>query len=262
MSTPATKLEAGRVAVVTGAGSGIGQALSRELARRRLRLALVDIDEAALRAAREDLAPFSAEVLTVAADVSVREQVAAVRRQVEAKFGPADLLFNNAGIFTAPQPVWRKDPVRWQRLVEINYWGAVYGIQEFVPGFIERDRGHVVNTASMSGLSIVPGLGDYAPVKHALVSLSEILRADLDAAGHWRVGVTLLCPAIVDTPMGRMAAALAADAPRPYGMIGADDVAKAAMEGIETGRMYVTPTPGAKKRVIDRMQSILGAFSD
>lgn len=257
-----TKLEAGHVAVVTGAGSGIGRALSRELARRGLRLALVDIDEAALRGARDELAPLGAEVLTVNADVSMREEVASMRRQVEAKFGPVGLLFNNAGIFSGAQPVWRKDPVRWRRLFEINYWGAVYGIQEFVPGFIERGEGHVVNTASMSGLSIVPGLADYAPAKHALVSLSEILRADLDAAGHMRVGVTLLCPAVVDTPMGRTAVALADGAQRPDGMIGADDVAAAAMEGIEAGRMYVTPTPGSKKRVLDRLQPIIGAFAD
>jgi NAD(P)-dependent dehydrogenase (short-subunit alcohol dehydrogenase family) len=257
-----TTLEAGRVAVVTGAGSGIGRALSRELARRGLRLALVDVDEAALRAARDELAPLGAEVLTFDADVSVRGQVAAVRRQVEATFGHADLLFNNAGIFTAAEPVWRKDLVRWRRLLDINYWGAVYGIQEFVPGFIERGEGHVVNTASMSGLSIVPGLGDYAPAKHALVAMSEILRADLDAAGHSRIGVTLLCPAIVDTPMGRRAASITADAPRPGDMLAADDVAAAAMEGIEAGRLYVTPTPGSKKRVIDRLQPILGAFAD
>jgi short-subunit dehydrogenase len=114
----------------------------------------------------------------------------------------------------------------------------------------------------MSGLSIVPGLGDYAPAKHALVALSEILRADLDAAGHSQIGVTLLCPAIVDTPMGRTAAALTADAPRPAGMIGAADVAAAAMEGIEAGRMYVAPTPGSKQRVVDRLQPILGAFAN
>lgn len=248
--------------MITGAGSGIGSALARELARRGVRLALVDIDDAALRAAREALALLGAEVLTIQADVSVREQVAAVRKQVEARFGGTDLLFNNAGIFTMAQPVWLKDPALWRRLFEINYWGAVYGIQEFVPGFIERGTGYVVNTASMSGLSIVPGLGDYAPAKHALVALSEILRADLDAAGHSQIGVTLLCPAIVDTPMGRTAAALTADAPRPAGMIGAADVAAAAMEGIEAGRMYVAPTPGSKQRVVDRLQPILGAFAD
>jgi len=262
MNAAMTKLEADRVAVVTGAGSGIGRALARELARRGLRLALVDIDEAALRGVCDELAPLAEEVLAVHADVSMREQVASVRGQVEAKFGHADLLFNNAGVFTLAQPVWQKDPVRCRRLFEINYWGAVYGIQEFVPGFIERGAGHVVNTASMSGLSIMAGLGDYAPAKHALVSLSEILRADLDAAGHTRIGVTLLCPAIVDTPMGRTAAALPADAPRPDGMLGADDVAVAAMEGIEAGRLYVTPSRGAKKRVVDRLQPILGAFAD
>jgi NAD(P)-dependent dehydrogenase (short-subunit alcohol dehydrogenase family) len=262
MSKAGTKLEAGRVAVVTGAASGIGMAISRELAVRGLRLALVDIDEATLRAAHDEFAPHGSQVLAVQADVSVRDQVAAVREQVDAAFGHADLLFNNAGIFAGTQPVWEKDPVCWRRLFEINYWGAVYGIQAFIPGFIERGTGHVINTASLSGMSIVPGLGDYAPAKHALVSLSEILRADLDAAGHERIGVTLLCPAIVDTPMGRSAAALTADAPRPDGMIGADDVAAAAMRSIEAGDMYVMPTPRSKKRILDRLRGILHALPD
>src|SRR5207253_5409058 len=98
--------------------------------------------------------------------------------------------------------VWDIDITDWRQLFEVNYWGVVHGIQEFVPILVHQGSGHVVTTASMSGLSTVPGMADYASAKHAIIALSEILRADLDMAGASAIGVTILCPAVVRTAMG------------------------------------------------------------
>jgi NAD(P)-dependent dehydrogenase (short-subunit alcohol dehydrogenase family) len=256
-----TKLQAGQVAVVTGGGSGIGRALALALSRRGLRIALADRDVDALDRTQAEFVKLGVDTIAVQTDVSSRPQMQSLHAAVIASFGQADLICNNAGIFNSTEPVWTKDAVRWRRLFEVNYWGVVHGIQEFVPGFIARGSGHVVNMASMSGLSVVAGLGDYAPAKHAVVALSEILRADLDAAGAGQIGVTVLCPAVVDTAMGRYAVHLPANAPRAAGMLSAEEVAIAAVDGIEAGRMYVTPTPNSKQRVLDRLKPILDSFA-
>ncbi|WP_171015951.1 SDR family NAD(P)-dependent oxidoreductase [Ramlibacter sp. 2FC] len=251
------------MALVTGGAEGIGLALAEAFARRGLRIVIADIDAAALRQAEQRLASLDTEVLGVQTDVSDREAVRSLREQALARFGTVDVLCNNAGLYHGTGPAWQLDLAAWRRLFEVNYWGVAYGIQAFVPLFVERGSGHVVNTASMSGLSTVPGMSDYSPAKHAVIALSETLRADLDANGAPDVGVTVLCPAVVNTPMGRRAVGLpAGGGTLPPNMIEPHALAKAALAGIEAGQLYVTPSSGSKERFLRRIQPILGAFDE
>jgi NAD(P)-dependent dehydrogenase (short-subunit alcohol dehydrogenase family) len=266
------KLGNEQVAVVTGGATGIGYALAEALIGKGVKVALADRDEGALSRAVDQLRAKGAAVIGILTDVSDRTAVQSLREQVIAAFGRVDVLCNNAGIYPGMNPVWTIDLAAWRRLFEINYWGVVFGIQEFVPLFIKQGSGHVVNTASMSGLSTVPGSADYGSSKHAMIAVSETLRTDLDLAGHTDIGVTVLCPSVVMTDMGRRALGVfnssetlegrknVGSGPNLAAVIEPDALAAAAIEGIEAGRMYVTPTPASRDRFLKRVQPILDAF--
>jgi NADP-dependent 3-hydroxy acid dehydrogenase YdfG len=206
----------------------------------------------------------------VVTDVADRAAVRSLREAVLSAYGTVDVLCNNAGLYHLVDSVWKLDPSEWRRLFDVNYWGVVHGIQEFVPMFIERGSGHVVNTASMSGLSTVPGCADYGSSKHAVMSISETLRADLDLAGATSVGVTVLCPSLVKTEMGERALRFfnesaaeretVGSGPNLGNMLMPDVLAEAAMKGIEQGLLHVTPTPGSRDRFLKRIQPILDAW--
>ena len=264
------RLAAGQVAVVTGGASGIGFALAGALSGKGLSVVLADTDQMALRDAVDCLP--GANVLGVPTDVSDPAQIRSLREKALATFGRVDVLCNNAGIYPGMQPAWEIDIAQWRRLFEVNYWGVIYGIREFVPLMIRQGQGHVVNTASMSGLSTVPGSADYGSAKHAVIAASETLRADLDLAGHKGIGVTVLCPSVVMTAMGRRALGAFSSSrtlearqsvgsgPDLSAVIEPEALAAAAVEAIDDGRMYVTPTPASRDRFLKRVKPILDAF--
>lgn len=268
-----TVLKAGQVAVVTGGATGIGLALVDAFARKGLRVVIADVNLTALHNAVERLAKGGATVIGVPTDVSDREAVRSLRLKSVAEFGSVDVLCNNAGIYDDPEPAWKVDIERWRRLFEINFWGAVYGMQEFVPLFVEQGTGHVLNMASMSGLSIVPGSVDYVTSKHGLVSMGETLRADLDLAGAGAIGVTIVCPSLVRTAMGERALdmltttgdsdrrARIGSGPNDSNILEPRALAEAALRGIEQDRLYVTPTPGSRERFLKRIQPILDSWN-
>jgi NAD(P)-dependent dehydrogenase (short-subunit alcohol dehydrogenase family) len=265
-------LQSGQVAVITGGATGIGYALAEAFARKGLRLAIADVDAEALRAAERKLRASGANVLAVQTDVAERDQVRALRESVVASFGTVDVLCNNAGVYHAVGPVWTRDTDGWRKLFAVNYWGVVHGIQEFVPLLLAQGSGHVLTTASMSGFTTVPGMAEYSSSKHAIISLTETLRADLDNIGATSIGVTLLCPAVVRTAMGERALGLLTDAhsaasanavgsgPNLASVLEPADVAVAALQGIAAGKLYVMPTPDSKARFMKRVQPILNAF--
>lgn len=267
-----TVLKAGQVAVVTGGATGIGLALVEALVRRGLRVVIADIDRLALDATVDRLAREGQTVIGVPTDVSDRDAVRSLRKRSVDAFGSVDVLCNNAGIYQHIEPAWKLDVQRWRRLLDINFWGAVYCVQEFVPLLLEQGSGHVLTTASMSGLSTVPGSADYVTSKHALVSMSETLRADLDLTGAGAIGVTILCPSLVRTAMGARALGLfstAADVegrrqigsgPKLSNVLEPAELAEAAVRGIERNRLYVTPTPGSRERFVKRIQPILDSW--
>ena len=188
----------GKVAVITGAASGIGRGLAEHCAREGMNVVLADIDEAALAQTERELKDAGAEVLAVRTDVSKADDVEALARRALGAFGAVHLLFNNAGV-GAGTTVWESTLADWQWVLGVNLWGVIHGVKTFVPLMLEQgDECHIVNTASMAGLISGPALGVYKVTKHGVVSLSETLCCEL-AALKAKVGVSVLCPAGVNT---------------------------------------------------------------
>jgi NAD(P)-dependent dehydrogenase (short-subunit alcohol dehydrogenase family) len=185
----------GKTAFITGGARGIGLGIARAIAREGGRLALVDVDEASLKAARAELGK-STSVEVFVLDVRDREAYARVADEVEAKLGPVSILCNNAGVAGAVN-VAHMTYQMWDWVIGINLNGVINGIQTFVPRMIERKlAAHVVNTASGAGLVAVGSGFLYTTSKFAVVGLSESLRAELEPFG---IGVSVLCPGPVAT---------------------------------------------------------------
>ncbi len=187
-----------KVAVVTGAASGIGRALAGRCAQAGMKVVLADVDAAALQQAEHELRDQGATVLAVQTDVSRFEQVQALADRTIASFGAVHLLFNNAGV-GAGTTVWESSAADWEWVVGVNLWGTVYGVRVFVPLMLKQDADcHIVNTASMAGLIPGPGLGIYRVTKAGVISLSETLYLELQQQKA-RIGVSVLCPGWVKT---------------------------------------------------------------
>jgi NAD(P)-dependent dehydrogenase (short-subunit alcohol dehydrogenase family) len=192
------KLREGQVAVVTGAASGIGLAIAEHLAGRGLSVVLADVEEPALKTAEDSLRASGAPTLAVRTDVSDESSVFDLADRTLEKFGRVDVVCNNAGVTAPAAPIWETDERDWQWVLGVNLWGVIHGIRAFVPHLVAQGSGHVANTGSMAGLSIVPMVASYTASKHAVVAISESLRAELDVHAP-DVGVTVLCPSYVPT---------------------------------------------------------------
>jgi NAD(P)-dependent dehydrogenase (short-subunit alcohol dehydrogenase family) len=187
----------GRVAIVTGAASGIGRALSARLCRRGDTVILADLDTDRLVAVAKQLAGLPGTAIPVELDV---RDAAAVHRVVDRAFteyGGLDLLFNNAGIAIGGR-LEELTLAQWDRVIDVNLKGVVHGVQAAYPRMLARGRGHIVNTASTAGLVPSPLLTPYATTKHAVVGLSLSLRAEAAARG---VRVSVVCPGVIETPI-------------------------------------------------------------
>jgi NAD(P)-dependent dehydrogenase (short-subunit alcohol dehydrogenase family) len=190
------ELAQGKVAVVTGAASGIGLALAERFAAAGLSLALADVEETALGRAAEKVASTGVEVLAQRTDVSQEADVAALAAATRERFGGVDVVCNNAGVAGKGDP-WFGPLSTWEWVIGVNFWGVVHGVRAFLPLLIERGGGHIVNTASIAGL--YPGLTpSYDASKHAVVAITEGLYNMLRTV-NLPVGVSCLCPGWVRT---------------------------------------------------------------
>jgi NAD(P)-dependent dehydrogenase (short-subunit alcohol dehydrogenase family) len=188
----------GKVAVVTGGASGIGLAMARRFAAEGMKVVLADIERPVLARAGEELAAAGADVLAVATDVSQPDDVAALAATTLDHFGDVHLVCNNAGVGSRGLPI-RELPLQdFAWVIAVNLFGVIHGIQAFLPHLRANGVGHIVNTASTSGLYHLPRMGPYNASKAAVVALSETLRFELDAEGCG-VGVSVLCPSWVRT---------------------------------------------------------------
>ena len=172
---------AGRTAVVTGAAGGIGRGLAERFAREGMRVVLADVEQAALDATVGELQQVGHEVIGVRVDVSQWTQVESLRDRVVDTYGKVHVLCNNAGV-TAEwgSTVWETTINDWQWVLGVNLWGVIHGIRAFVPLMIEQgEKGHVINTSSVHGLTSGPGISVYAASKHAVTRISEGLFYDL-----------------------------------------------------------------------------------
>ena len=188
----------GRCAVVTGAGSGIGQALAYAFAAEGMRVAIADVQADALRTTELELQARGAAVVAAHVDVSSAAAVHAFAAQVDAEFDGADVVCNNAGVF-AGGLTWDRPVADFEWVMGVNFYGILHGIQAFVPGMIGRGRpGHVVNTMSAAGLFPSAFSAPYTASKFASLALTECLAGELAAVGA-PIGVTALCPGAVKT---------------------------------------------------------------
>jgi NAD(P)-dependent dehydrogenase (short-subunit alcohol dehydrogenase family) len=274
------QIEEGQVAVVTGAASGIGLALARGLARRGVFLCLLDVEAQALEAAAEGLQADGAVVLTQAVDVSDAAQVARVAAEVTGRFGAPDLLVNNAGVGGLLGPIWSAPAEDWAWVLGVNLMGVAHGVRAFVPDMLRRGSGHVLNIASLAGLTSPPFLAPYATSKHAVVSLSESLAAELAAVGSG-VKVSVACPGNVvsrihaadrnrpvaySTAEGADPALLSMIRPvfdklMQRGMQDADAAAERILVGVQRDAFYILTHPGELDAARDRLAQLEAAFA-
>ncbi|MGH2358072.1 MAG: SDR family NAD(P)-dependent oxidoreductase [Candidatus Limnocylindria bacterium] len=258
----------GRVAVVTGAASGIGRGLALGLAREGCRVVVADVDQDGMEAVAGEIRGGGGQALTVRTDVSDRGQVQALAEQAFTAFGGVHVLCNNAGVVVhgGLQSATHRD---WQWVLAVNLWGVIHGIEAFVPRMIaQREPAHIVNTASMAGLIASKGLGVYNTSKYAVVGLSETLAKDLRP---YRIGVSVLCPMGVTTRIreaGRnrpMALRNESESPgEPVELIGRylapEAVADMVLAAIRANRLYVlTHDEGLEplRRRFERMQQAI-----
>lgn len=259
------------VAVVTGAGSGIGRALAMACARRGMAVVAADIEEAALRQTLQLLQAQGAPCISHLCDVVSDAQVQALADTSWSAYGRVDWLFNNAGVAVLG-PVWQATLDDWSWVLGVNLLGVVHGLRAFVPRMLEAGApAHIVNTASAAGLATLAGSGVYCASKHAVVALSECLQHDLRAAGA-PIGVSVLCPSLLPSAIDASArnrpsnwAQTTAPSPAYFervrtGMdaseITADDAAAATLRAIENGSFYVMPHSHTWASVERRMLAI------
>ncbi|MFL6622665.1 MAG: SDR family NAD(P)-dependent oxidoreductase [Sulfurifustis sp.] len=186
-----------KVAVVTGAASGIGRAIAETLVGAGMRVVLSDIAQPALEVTTAGLRAKGAEVHAVVADVSKAHDIGALAESTLKKYGAVHVLCNNAGVAAGGRPTWKSTLDDWTWILGVNLMGVVHGTRTFLPIMIEQDEeAHIVNTASMAGL--MTGGSLYGVTKSAVVSWSESVYLEL-VAGGFKPRVSVLCPGFVDT---------------------------------------------------------------
>ncbi len=268
----------GKVAVITGGGSGLGRELALRCAARGMKLVLGDVDEKGMQETLrlvEEAQP-GTESATMRLDVSKLEQVQEFAELARSRFGGAHVLFNNAGV-SVGGPVWMNTQADWEWVMGVNLYGVVWGIKAFTPMMIEQGQGHIVNVASAAGWLNGPSMAVYNASKHSVVALSETLALDLRDVGADNVGVTVLCPAFFPTAIHESARNRPADmadtlersevaaersaaiqAAVAKGRIKAEDIAEMTLKAVEDEQFYVFPHRKIKDLIRMRAEAASG----
>ena len=258
----------GKVAVITGGGSGIGASLARACAAEGMRVVVADVNGDRAEAIASELPHDTAAFKPV--DVSDAAQVQELADFAFDTFGAVHLLCNNAGVSPVGR-VWDYSDEDFRWLVGVNLFGVANGLRSFVPRMIEQGEGHIVNTGSGASFVSTPRLGPYCATKHAIVGLSEALRYELEGTG---IGVSVLVPAGVNTNIAESGARPSADAdstasdfgvlvgaldPTSLEMIEPDVVADVTLVGVKEGWDYIVMGPGQEVGVQRRSDEVLAA---
>ncbi len=260
----------GRTAVITGAASGLGRAMAQRMAMEGMQLVLADIEADPLAEVAGLLAAAGAAVISEQVDVSRPEDIERLAAAAYDRFGAVHVLCNNAGVVKRAR-TWDLTVDDWQWVLGVDLWSVIHAVRTFVPRMLDGDDdGHIVNTASMSGLLPIPNLGAYSVAKSAVVALSEALQLDLDAVGA-RIGVSVLCPGFIATRITESernrpaeltnAAAIPAVARTTQGVtatMDAADVAGSVVDAIRDDRFWIL-THDAYREVIQARAAGIGA---
>jgi NAD(P)-dependent dehydrogenase (short-subunit alcohol dehydrogenase family) len=239
----------GRVAIVTGAASGIGLAIAEQLTAAGMRVVMTDLDGDAATSAASALSDQGFDVDARQLDVRDPEAVEGLARHVVDRFGALHVAVNNAGIVNRGNS-WELSLEDWHRVMDVNLWGVIHGVRSFVPRIIEAgDEGHVVNVASMAAVHPQDRLGPYTVAKHGVLGLSDVLRAELTALGA-PIGVSVVFPGRIRTGMN------------PIGSVEPSTVATNVLDAIRKQRPYVFTDDHATEPVEARLQAILSARSE
>jgi len=258
---------AGKVAVITGGGSGFGLAMGHRFAAEGMAVVLADIDEAALN---EAAAGVAGDVMTHRADVTKVEDMEALAAAAIDHYGRVNVVCNNAGVagFGGMLEMSVSD---WKWVIDVDLMGVVHGVKAFLPHLVEHGDGHIVNTASVSGLLSQPGMSAYNAAKFGVIALSESLFYELQILES-SVGVSVLAPAWVQTrifeadryrPGAESPEGKVAELVRPMmvklaerGRLTAEDIAEKVVEGIKGNQFYILPHRGILSIVKHRHEDI------
>lgn len=258
----------GKVAVITGAGSGIGRALALAFGAQGMRLMLADIDAVRLEVAVKELRAEDVEVASRVTDVAIGDEIEALAADTVAAFGAVHLVCNNAGVGGGGL-LAGFDVEQWKRVVDIDLWSVLHGMRVFLPILIEQGEGHVVNTASVAGLFAAPFMGPYTVSKSGVVAASETAFHELAMLAPG-VGISVLCPGWVRTNIAEAQIAEAeasgdgmisafGDVIRGFIDEGMDpvDVATAVVDAVRTRRFYILTHEASQEIVRQRLEAIV-----
>ena len=263
----------GKVAVVTGAASGIGRAMTDAFVAKGMNVVMADIESEALEKAAQEVRGDGGDVFAVTADVSKAVDVERIAEAAVDVFGGLHVACNNAGVATGGL-TWEIDEDSWTWILGVNLWGVIHGVRSFTPRIISSGGGHIVNTASMAGLTSPPGMSAYNVTKHAVVTMSETMSVELEMT-HPEVGVSVLCPGWVRTQIHNSTRNRSGwvepepDEAHPLGAmkdmlddliaggIEPSDVAALVVDAIATRRFYVLTHPEWQEMVRQRVDRML-----
>jgi NAD(P)-dependent dehydrogenase (short-subunit alcohol dehydrogenase family) len=238
-----------RVAVVTGAASGIGLAISEAFAHEGSSVVMADVNEESLYSEAARLSAQGLAIKPVVCDVSDPEAVDSLGQRAVDEFGGLHIAVNNAGVLNGGYS-WELSREDWARVFDINLWGVIHGVRSFVPRILATgEEGHVVNVASMAAVLPVGRIGPYTVAKHGVLGLSDVLRIELLDIGA-PVGVSVVMPGMIRTGMN------------PIGTVEPSEVARNVVDAVRSGRDYVFTDDHHTAEVDRRLRAILAARED
>jgi NAD(P)-dependent dehydrogenase (short-subunit alcohol dehydrogenase family) len=264
----------GKVAVITGGASGIGLAMAEAFAKQGMKLVLADIESGPLDSAVDTIKATGAEAIGVVTDVTQTDQLEALADQSYAAFGAVHVLCNNAGVGVGGLS-WNIPRANWDWVLDVNLNAVIDGVRIFVPRMLAQDsEGHIVNTASIAGLTTGPAMAPYFVSKHGVVALSECLHQELQLTGS-KLRVSVVCPGWVNTQI------VESDRNRPGGVLSEEEtdalfgmvreslratmptamapskVADLVVNAVRNNKFYVLPHQTWKSMIETRMDDIL-----
>ena len=266
----------GRVAVITGGGSGIGLATARVMADMGARIVLADIEQEPLDHAVDGLRATGTDAHGVICDVADLDAVQALADETFEVMGAAHIVFNNAGVAVGG-PIAEMTHADWKWTIDVDLWGPIHGVEAFLPRMIDqREGGHLLFTASFAGLVPNEGLGPYCVAKYGVVAMAEVLRRELR---EHQIGSTVLCPMRVGTNIGnsernRPAELGGPDASPPVldqgadnedlsgGVLDVGDVAQMTVDAMMADRLYVLPHEESRGFIQRRFDRIDRTFDE